>query len=102
MAISRRERKRENSKIFVQRIYGALAWLFIACSLGIAYYFNILLFAILSIVVFFGILSTNCFKVRSIIPGIDSRNWMIRLAAAGLYLVAVMLLISRIGFYSNK
>jgi len=102
VAMSRRERNREISKNLIQRIYGFLVWLFVVSILAIAYYFSILTFVILSVVVFFGILSTNRLNIRSIIPGIDSRNWLIRLSVACFYLVAVILLISKVGFYSNK
>jgi|GEM_PF-3953624 hypothetical protein len=102
MSVSRLERKRENSRIFFRRLYRALIILITVLTLMITYHKSILCFTVLSVLIFFGIISLNCFNIRLVIPGIASKHLVIRLGAAMFYLVTVIILISKVGFYSGK
>ncbi|MPL60566.1 hypothetical protein SDC9_06127 [bioreactor metagenome] len=102
MSISRISRKRENSRALFKRVYTIVVALFIGFALIYSYYINVLIFAVLSIVIFFGIISLNFFNIRNFIPGICAQQVAIRLGAAVFYLVAAFLLISKIGLYSHK
>lgn len=102
MSMSRVDRKREAAHAFIKRLYTILATIALFTILTVAYYKNIIVFIVLFIVIFFGIISLNCFNIRCLIPGIASRHLAIRLGAGFVYLIFALILISKAVLYGSK
>lgn len=102
MPMSRIERKREAARIFVKRFYAILVSVVVVSILIAAYCWSIFAFTVLSVIAFFGIISLNCFNIRQWIPGIASNYLVIRIGAGIVYLLVVVMIISKVSIYSNK
>lgn len=102
MSMSRIERKREAARMFIKRFYATLITVMIISILIGAYYWSSFAFTILSVIAFFGIISLNCLNIRQWIPGIASNYLVIRLGAGVVYLLVVLMIISKVSIYSNK
>lgn len=93
--MSRIERRKQVIRAKSKRRMTGMIWAVLAGMMIGAWYFNILVFTILSVVIFFGIICINYHNVRNYVPGLVSTRRYIRVIAICFYLIAILALIGK-------
>lgn len=97
MQISRKIRKQAATKTLAKRMIICLFLILLLVSFIISWLMNkMLAFTVLTVIIFFGILSNNPHNFKQFIPGLTTKRWLVKFSFILLYLFLVMALISRL------
>lgn len=95
--ISRKMRKQEAAKVLAKRIKITLLGAVLVLILGTTCYLNnILAFTVLTVIIFFGMLSVNPSNFKRFIPGLTISNRWLKFIIMLIYLITAMALISQL------
>jgi hypothetical protein len=98
MALSRRIRKQEQTRLVVGRGKTALAAACSAALLASAWTWGDgLTFSVLTTILFWGVLLADPYGIRSHLPGLNSSSPLVRALAPLLYLLLILTVIAVIG-----